>query len=44
MKNRDTNFLEEHRNHEKIREQIKMCFSDTAAFTEDEIEAAMKRK
>lgn len=41
MNNRATDFSREQSNHEKIREQIKICFSDAASFTEDEIEAAM---
>jgi len=42
VKNGDLKSSEELKNHQEIREQIRTCFSDAAAFTEEEVEAALE--
>lgn len=42
MKNNDLKSSEELRNHQEIREQIRICFSDVGLFTEEEVEAALE--
>lgn len=42
MKNNDLKLSKETRNHQEIREQIRICFSDVGSFTEKEVEAALE--